>query len=280
MTAPVISPMVAAVTPRQTRRCRVFTRAKDNVSYVNRCLAEPFSKPKSFGTYSARPDLYTFTMCGRFTLRTPLSVLIDEFDLAISPDSQQWLFQPRFNIAPTQDVFVVRQSNDAGRQLASMRWGLLPSWTKDVKAAPLLNNARAETVAVKPSFRSAFNSRRCLIPSSGFFEWKREGKLKQPYYFHRADEKPIAFAGLWEQWNNIESCTIITTDANELMATIHDRMPVILGRNDYAQWLDPAGKDVGELLAPCPPDELVSYAVNPVVNNARNQGPQCVEPLH
>lgn len=160
-----------------------------------------------------------------------------------------------------------------------MRWGLLPSWTKDPKKAPLLNNARAETVAEKPSFRSAFKHRRCLIPASGFFEWKLEGKQKQPYYFRREDDKPIAFAGLWETWNEIESCTIITTDANAVMAPIHHRMPVVLGVNDYANWMDPAADDLLSLLTPCPDDELICYPVNKVVNNARNQGPQCIEPV-
>jgi putative SOS response-associated peptidase YedK len=161
-----------------------------------------------------------------------------------------------------------------------MRWGLLPSWTKDPKKAPLLNNARAETVAEKPSFRSAFKSRRCLIPASGFFEWKTEGKVKQPYYFRRPDERPIAFAGLWETWNEIESCTIITTDANAVMAPIHHRMPVVLGVNDYGHWLEPSDSDLLPLLAPCPDDELICYPVNRIVNNVRNEGPECIVPLN
>jgi putative SOS response-associated peptidase YedK len=160
-----------------------------------------------------------------------------------------------------------------------MRWGLLPSWTKAPKKAPLLNNARAETVAEKPSFRSAFKSRRCLIPADGFYEWKTEGKLKQPYLFRRADEKPLAFAGLWEKWNDIESCTIITTEANAVMEPIHDRMPVILAPNDYSEWLDATATEPGKLLTPCPPDELTAYAVNPNVNNARNEVPECIEPF-
>ena len=212
-------------------------------------------------------------MCGRFTLRTPPRVLIDEFDL--SPD-QRLLFEPRYNIPPTVDVPVVRLT-DGKRTLSMMRWGLIPSWIKEPKKAPLLNNARAETVAEKPSFRTAFQYRRCLIPADGFFEWRREGKLKRPYYFRRPDERPFAFAGLWERWKDIESCTIITTDANDLMAPIHDRMPVILGRNDYAVWLSRSSSEVIKLLAPCPADELVCYPVNPVVNDARNEGPQCVE---
>jgi putative SOS response-associated peptidase YedK len=217
-------------------------------------------------------------MCGRFTLRTPLSVLISEFDVAASADQQQLLFEPRYNIPPTEEVVAIRLA-DCNRWLSMMRWGLLPPWTKDPKRAPLLCNARAETVADKPAFRSAFKSRRCLVPASGFFEWKREGKLKQPYYFRRPDERPIAFAGLWEQWNGIESVAIITTEANELMSRIHDRMPVILSRNDYSQWLNPASTELTKLLSPCPADELVCYPVNPVVNNARNEGPECIDPV-
>src|SRR5262245_54690758 len=137
-------------------------------------------------------------MCGRFTLRVPLNILATEFDLALSPEQLTLPFAPRYNIPPTVSIPVIRLA-EGKRQLSLMRWGLLPSWTKDPKTAPLLNNARAETVAEKPSFRSAFKSRRCLIPASGFFEWKREGKLKQPYYFRRPDDRPIAFAGLWER---------------------------------------------------------------------------------
>ena len=134
-------------------------------------------------------------------------------------------------------------------------------------------------MAEKPSFRSAFKSRRCLIPASGFFEWKKVGKIKQPYYFHRPDDRPLAFAGLWEKWNEIESCTIITTEANALMAPIHDRMPVVLGSNDYVTWLDPAATNLDKLLTPFPSDELVRVAVNPIVNNARNEGPECIAPI-
>jgi putative SOS response-associated peptidase YedK len=214
-------------------------------------------------------------MCGRFTLRTAMNILLQEFHAELRHELQ---LAPRYNIAPTQEIAVVRPADDK-RELTMMRWGLIPSWTKDPKKAPLLNNARGETVAEKPSFRSAFKSRRCIIPASGFYEWHREGKLKQPYYFRRPDERPIAFAGLWETWNDIESCTIITTDANELMAQIHDRMPVILAANDYDRWLNPATTDAAKLLVPCPPDELTSYPANPIVNNARNEVPECIEPI-
>lgn len=215
-------------------------------------------------------------MCGRFTLRTKLNILLQQFHAELRDDELE--LRPRYNIPPTTDVLVITAA-DGKRWARTMRWGLLPSWTKDPKKAPLLNNARAETVAEKPSFRSAFKSRRCLIPADGFYEWKTEGKAKQPYLFRRADEKPLAFAGLWEKWNDIESCTIITTEANAVMEPIHDRMPVILAENDYSEWLDPATTDVAKLLTPCPPDEIEAVAVNPIVNNARNEVPECIEPI-
>lgn len=208
-----------------------------------------------------------------------MTVLVQQFDVHVLPDQQQVLFEPRYNIPPTVDIPVVRFA-DEKRRLSLMRWGLLPPWTKDPKRAPLLNNARAETVAEKPSFRTAFKSRRCLIPVDGFYEWKTIGKAKQPYYFRRQDELPFAFAGLWDTWNDIESCTIITTEANELMAPIHHRMPVVLGQNDHVEWLDPAASDLAKLLLPCPADELICYPVDPVVNNSRNEGPQCIVPLN
>lgn len=213
-------------------------------------------------------------MCGRLTQRTPLTVLIQQFEAEVA-DNRLRLFEPRYNVPPTTDIWVVRQQA-VGRELIPMRWGLIPSWTKDPKKSPLLNNARAETVGEKPSFRSAFQGRRCIIPASDFFEWKTEGKAKLPYLFRRPDDKPMAFAGLWEAWNEILTCAVITTDANDVMAPIHHRMPVILGENDYSQWLDPGATDYDKLLAPCPADELICYPVNPVVNNARNQGPQCI----
>ena len=217
-------------------------------------------------------------MCGRFTLRTSLNVLLQQFAIEMLPD-QQLLFEPRYNIPPTVDIPVIRYA-DEKRRLSLMRWGLLPSWTKDPKKTPLLNNARAETVAEKPSFRTAFKKRRCLIPVDRFYEWKTIGKAKQPYYFRRQDERPFAFAGLWETWNDIESCTIITTEANELMAPIHHRMPVVLATNDYDEWMDPAAADLATLLLPCPADELICYPVDPVVNNSRNEGPQCIVPMN
>jgi putative SOS response-associated peptidase YedK len=214
-------------------------------------------------------------MCGRFTLRVPMTLLVDQFHVKIGTDQQLPL---RFNVAPTQDIPIVRQT-DAGRELAIVRWGLIPSWSKDAKSGPPLINARSETAAEKPAFRSAFKCRRCLIPSDGFYEWKKVGNKKQPYHFHLTHGQLLAFAGLWERWNNIESCTILTTAANELAAQFHDRMPVILSPNDYAEWLDPNAKEPAKLLTPFPASEMAAIAVNPIVNNARNEVPECIEPF-
>ena len=209
-----------------------------------------------------------------------MTVLIKHFGVDVSPDQLELEFNPRYNIPPSVDVPIIRLDDDK-RCLSLVRWGLIPPWTKDIKSASMLNNARAETVAEKPSFRTAFKKRRCLIPVDGFYEWKPIGKAKQPYYFRRPDEQPFAFAGLWDTWKKdeleIESCTIITTDANEVMEPIHHRMPVVLCTNDYDEWLDPTATELTKLLTPCPAKELICYSVDPFVNNARNQGPQCIE---
>ena len=219
-------------------------------------------------------------MCGRINLHSRLNVLLKQFSAEMRDDPDR--YQLRFNLPPTLDVPVVRADDD-GRYVTVMRWGLLPPWTKDLKSAPMLNNARAETVAEKPSFRSAFKKRRCIVPVTGFYEWQDNTKPKQPFYFHSPDDKMLAFAGLWERWSKdeltIDSCTIITTDANGVMAPVHTRMPVIFGENDIEQWLDPNATDLLPLLTPCPDDELTCYPVSTFVNNARNEGPECVEPV-
>jgi putative SOS response-associated peptidase YedK len=230
-------------------------------------------------------------MCGRFTLRTPATLLIEHFDLDVRYEAQLALFDPRYNIAPTQDVVVVRADPANGQRMATMmRWGLLPSWSKVIASGPPMINARSETLAEKPAFRSALRSRRCLIPADGFYEWQLtpgggKGK-KQPYYIRRPDGDPFAFAGLWETWKNpdsqlvIESCTIVTTAANPALASLHDRMPVIVAPNDYELWLD---AQVGEpaklqhLLAPCGDDELVAEPVSTHVNRVANDDPRCIE---
>jgi putative SOS response-associated peptidase YedK len=220
-------------------------------------------------------------MCGRFTLRTPLTVLAEQFlfDLGELPIELHLL--PRHNIAPTQDVAIVRRwAEDTKRHLALVHWGLVPGWAKDTKIASKLINARSETIAEKPSFRVALARRRCLVLADGFYEWKKEGKQKLPMRFSFADGRPFAFAGLWECWRGchdadgkpselappLESCTIITTTANTLCAELHERMPVILNPADYDLWLDPAISDrerLLPLLQPCPPEAMRIEPIDP-----------------
>ena len=219
-------------------------------------------------------------MCGRFTLRTSPAVLAEVFELLREPE-----LTPRYNIAPTQPVAVIRPSRSGhGRELTQMHWGLVPSWAKDPSAAARMINARAESVATKPTFRSAFRCRRCLVPADGFYEWKKVGTKKQPYYFTLRSGEPFAFAGLWEHWGHngsaLHTCAIITGEPNELAGQIHDRMPVILRPEDYDRWLDPRSKEVDALqplLAPYPADEMAMQAVSTRVNNARNDSPDCIE---
>ncbi len=222
-------------------------------------------------------------MCGRFVLMTVGSALAEHFHVAEEPD-----LEPRYNIAPTQLVVIVRSEEGGGRrELRLVKWGLIPFWAKDPKIASRLINARSESVAEKPAFRSAFKNRPCLVPADGFYEWKKAEGKKQPYYFGLADGKPLAFAGLWERWKApegdvIESCTILTTEANELLQPIHDRMPVILKPEDYDLWLDPKMKKaelVKPLLQPFPQDQMTGYPVSEKVNKADHEGLDCVRPL-
>jgi putative SOS response-associated peptidase YedK len=220
-------------------------------------------------------------MCGRFVRTTPIHELAELFIFPETADQP-----PRYNIAPTQPVAVVRATTGSRhRELAFLHWGLIPSWSQDPKIGDRMINARSETAAGKPSFRSAFRKRRCLIPTDGFYEWQKTGGKKRPYFIHRADAKPFAFAGLWEHWEGdgevIESCTILTTEANELMRPIHDRMPVILLAEDYDRWLDPKldkPEAVQPLLRPYPSEALAAYPVTPLVNNPRNDRPECLKP--
>lgn len=218
-------------------------------------------------------------MCGRFTLRLPPTELVKVFALLREP-----VLSPRFNVAPTQSVPVIRQTG-GDRELVLMRWGLIPSWAKDAALGASLINARAETVAEKPSFRSAFKKRRCLIPADGFFEWQKTGgKTKQPFFIGLRDDQPFALAGLWERWEKgpegpVESCTVLTTSPNELLAEIHDRMPVILPEATWDLWLDPEIQDaiaLQSLLVPFPADEMQCYPVSTVVNSPRNDVPECI----
>jgi putative SOS response-associated peptidase YedK len=222
-------------------------------------------------------------MCGRYALDATAEDLIEGFKLL---RKLEWT-KPRYNIAPTQQVLGLRFDEEATpREPVRLKWGLIPSWAKDAKIGNSLINARGDTVATKPSFRAAFKKRRCLIPATGFYEWLRiDPKNKQPFLIAPADGRLMAFAGLWEYWDKgdepIESCTIITTDANEPMTAVHDRMPVILDPDDYDRWLDPASDPAAlqELLRPAPDDFLTFTKVSTVVNNARNERPECVVPL-
>jgi putative SOS response-associated peptidase YedK len=221
-------------------------------------------------------------MCGRFTLRTRLNELLQFY----SVESQlQW--EPRFNIAPSQSVAAIRNDpNGDKRELATLRWGLIPSWADDIHIGNQLINARAETIATKPSFKQALKSRRCLVPADGFYEWKKSGKNKQPYFIRMADERPFVFAGLWECWSKsqpaIESCTIITTTPNALVADIHDRMPVILTEAAAVRWLDRNTEDpnsLTSLLVPYPAGEMSAYPVSTLVNSPQHDSADCVQPI-
>lgn len=217
-------------------------------------------------------------MCGRFTLRTPASAVAEQFALFAMPP-----FTARFNIAPTQPVLVVRMTPE--RECVPVRWGLIPSWATDTAIGARLINARAETAADKPAFRAAFRRRRCLVLADGFYEWQKSGKRKQPFFFHLRDDRPFAFAGLWESWegadnSHLETCTILTTDANELVATVHDRMPVILAPDVHDAWLDPAVEDPKHLMPlvrPYPAKAMEAYPVGTLVNSPTHDEPGCIE---
>ena len=227
-------------------------------------------------------------MCGRFSLTTAPEAMRELFGFENLPN-----LAPRYNIAPAQDVAVVRQTAGSGRELVLLRWGLIPSWARDTAHPAPMINARAETVAEKPAFRDAFRARRCLVPADGFYEWRREDGGRQPFRIGFADGGPFAFAGLWESWTGpgegdeaaagpVESVTIITTDANHKLRPIHHRMPVILDRDDYATWLDPdpAAPAVLGLLKPHAPDAMAFYRVGRRVNDARNDDADCIALLN
>src|SRR6185437_894327 len=226
-------------------------------------------------------------MCGRFTLSKPPDLLTQHFGIPPGlPGPVHNAATPRYNIAPSQTVLAARVGADAAaRELAALQWGLLPKWSRDPASAPRPINARAETLASRPAFREAFRARRCLIPADGFYEWQLEGKRKQAWYIHRPDHELFAFAGLWEQWRDaatsdaIESCALITTTPNELLAPIHDRMPVIVAPEDFEEWLAPDSEPQAHLLRPYPASELRAHRVGTMVGNPRAQGPECCQPL-
>jgi putative SOS response-associated peptidase YedK len=222
-------------------------------------------------------------MCGRFTLITPAEVVAEQFQLIEVPS-----LSPRYNVAPTQPVAAVRPSpGNGGRELVLLRWGLVPFWAKDPAIGSRMINARSETVAQKPAFRAAFRRRRCLVPADGFYEWQRQEQGKQPFYIRLDDEKPFAFAGLWEHWEGpdeatIDSCTVLTTEPNDLIRLLHNRMPVILAPKDYDLWLDPGVQEaelLQPLLRPYPSENMIAYPISTWVNSPTNEGPQCIEPL-
>ena len=222
-------------------------------------------------------------MCGRFTRKENFALLAK----ALGLDSFLQL-DPSYNVAPSQMVACLRTRPETHQvEYIPLQWGLVPGWAKDPKIGYRMINARAETVAEKPSFRKAFARQRCLVLADGFYEWKREGKSKQPYYIHFRDNRPFAFAGLWERWDKggetpLESCALITTGPNELMKPIHDRMPVILDPQHYPLWLDSDEHDRAALLPllqPFSEEDMEAYPVSTLVNNPRSNSPQCVEPL-
>ncbi len=225
-------------------------------------------------------------MCGRYTLSSGGEELALMFDLTEVP-----LFPQRYNIAPTQESAVVRidgsQGKNAPRRMDLLRWGLIPYWAKEASIGNRMINARSESVAEKPAFKYSFRKQRCLIPTDGFYEWKKEGKAKQPFFIHRQDGKPFALAGLWARWKDPEAgprdtFTILTTSANELIRPLHDRMPVIVDPKDFDLWLDPAIDDrerLEPLLAPYDPDQMATYPVSRSVNSPAYDAADCVAPL-
>ena len=224
-------------------------------------------------------------MCGRFTLTTSREVLARAFDLDDAP-----ALAPRFNVAPGQDVATVWQTPEGRRELRPRRWGLVPHWARDARIGWRLVNARAETAALKPAFRTALRQRRCLVPADGFYEWGARGRGasdRQPYYLVLPEREPFSIAGLFERWRGedgslLETCVLLTVPANDRVRPVHDRMPAILRREDHARWLDPTEHDaqrVQALLAPWAGSELEVRAVSRHVNRAEHDDPACIEPL-
>jgi len=221
-------------------------------------------------------------MCGRFSSSSKPEQIKKEFKVAVEDPA---IFKPRYNIAPSQMIPVVLDRTGE-RIVAQLKWGLVPSWAKDALIGSRMINARAETLMEKPSFREAYKSRRCIIPASGFYEWQRAEKgAKQPFYFYLTNKEVFGFAGLWEEWldkksnESLETCTIITTEANDVLKPVHDRMPVILKAADYDEWLDTkeANTDkLQKLLAPYPPDEMSSHAVSRAVNSPTFDSPELI----
>jgi len=220
-------------------------------------------------------------MCGRFTRTAEIPEIAAEFGVReVASD-----IGPSYNIAPTQEVAVV--INEGEKQLVQVRWGLVPEWADDPKIGNRLINARAETLAEKPSFRNAFRKRRCLVVADGFYEWKRSGEIKKPVYIKLKSGRPFGFAGLYETWTSpdgeeVTTCTIITTEPNELMKPIHNRMPVIVPKDKEDIWLHPDSyeEELTELLKPYPADLMEAYEVSRMVNSPSNNSPECLNPVN
>jgi putative SOS response-associated peptidase YedK len=222
-------------------------------------------------------------MCGRFAFYSPHEAVTRLFGVPDAPE-----VEPRWNIAPTQYLAAVREAGGP-RELAMLHWGLVPSWAKEKSIGARMINARAETLTEKPSFRSAFQRRRCLVLADGWYEWQRSGAVKQPYYMSFEDGRPFGMAGLWERWRDpasgepLESCCIVTTTPAAAVAHVHDRMPVIVPEEAYAEWLDARNPDtagLARLLGPCERPDLIARAVSRRVNDARNQGADLIEQAH
>lgn len=219
-------------------------------------------------------------MCGRYAFFSPAEAVRRTFALDDVPE-----LEPRYNIAPTQDVPAVRAGPEGARAIAMLHWGLVPKWAKERAIGNRMINARAETLAEKPSFRDAFRKRRCLVLADGWYEWQVADGGKQPWFIRLEDARPLAFAGLWERWNDpadgtmLESCAIVTTDATASIRKIHDRMPVVLPETGWDRWLDPAFSDtalLSELLRPFDAAPLEAWAVSRQVNAPKNQGPELI----
>lgn len=218
-------------------------------------------------------------MCGRYSLQSTPAELVTRFGLDECAD-----FGPHYNIPPGTDIPVIRQSPEGKRVLHLLRWGLVPHWSKDPSIGAKLNNARGESVAEKPSFRDAFKRRRCLVPMSGFFEWKAEGKVKQPYYISARSGETLAMGGLWESWKApdgtiLRTACIITTGPNEIMTPIHERMPVIVAPENWQSWLSGAPEDIAGLVVPYRDGELQAWPVSRRVSKTQDDDAELIEPI-
>ena len=226
-------------------------------------------------------------MCGRFTQKAPWENVSSHFDVKNTPSKT--MFEPRYNIAPSQTISAIRELENS-REAAPLKWGLVPSWAKEADIGNRMINARAETLTEKPSFREAFRSRRCIIPATGFYEWQKVEKgAKQPHYFYLKETEVFGFAGLWEEWLDkstgelLETCTIITTEANEVLKPVHERMPVILKVENYDEWLDPKVKDTDKLqnlLVPYAAKEMDEHPVSRSVNIVSSDTPELIVPIN